>query len=70
MVFLQEVRIREMEGLARELAEKKEEQLQLYGYIDVKQKKIEEHGLSPSPTQSPMSKHKRSLDFGSGEDHI
>ena len=29
-----------MEGLARELAEKEQEQLQLYGYIDVKEKKI------------------------------
>ena len=57
-----------MEGLARELAEK--EQLQLYGYVDVKEKKIEAHGSSPSPTQSPTSKSKRSLDFGSAEDHI
>ena len=59
-----------MEGLARELAEKDQEQLKLYGYNDVKEKKIEAHGLSPSPMQSPTCKHKRSMDFGSGEDHI
>ena len=33
-----------MEGLARELAEKVQEQRKLYGYIDVKEKKIEAHG--------------------------
>ena len=53
-----------MEGLARELAEKEQEQLQLYGYIDVKEKKIEAHGLSPT------TQRKRSLDFGSAEDHM
>ena len=59
-----------MEGLARELAEKEQEQLQLYGYIDVKEKKIEAHGSSPRPTQSPTTQRKRSLDFGSAEDHM
>ena len=59
-----------MEGLARELAEKEQEQLQLYGYIDVKEKKIEAHGSSPSPMQSPTTQRKRSLDFGSAEDNI
>ena len=29
-----------MEGLARELAEKDQEQLKLYGYIDVKEKRL------------------------------
>ena len=57
-----------MEGLARELAEKDQEQLKLYGYIDVKEEKIEAHGSSPSPT--PTSQCKRSLDFGSAEDHM
>ena len=59
-----------MEGLARELAEKEQEQLQLYGYIDVKEKKIEAHGSLPSPTQSPTTQRKRSLDFGSAEDNM
>ena len=59
-----------MEDLARELAEKEQEQLQLYGYIDVKEKKIEAHVSSPSATQSPTSQHKKSLDFGSAEDHM
>ena len=59
-----------MEGLARELTEKEQEQLQLYGYIDVKEKNIEAHGSSPSPTQSPTAQRKRSLDFGSAEDHM
>ena len=38
------MRIQEIEGLARELAEKDQEQLKLYGYIMLKRKRLKHMG--------------------------